>query len=727
MKLKKYLFLISILFLVLSLTHLLYLFLYNDSKLVPIKWGTISEWLIWSFPSLNPLKTSNWNNKYITHLLYRSLLKYDSKENKIISDLANCDINNLKDVECYLKDNIYWSDWNPITTEDVISTYNLIKNSWVNKVSSSLLENTTIKKNNNTIIFKNTKSDVNFLNIFFQPILAKSIVDNLWNDTIFGDFPTHDQLYSWNFVLTNISSDSTLGITKLFLTKNKYNNIWNIDKLIIKLFPNTNNLLQNKEVVNIFNDSNNIIWQSIPRLKSHKYILPQFVSLFINMDNINNINLRNYILNKINRQNLIQLLWENNYQEVKNPYFTDTNIDNSIKNKNFEQIMESIWYIKKSKIISNYLPSKKIYSEESNIKKEDVKIPSNIKIDDYQKDSKYILSPSFVDKYNFITKDDILLQWIAWKWVDAVYINDYKLNNYKKNNSKFYYRLKESYKTIKPWVNKYKIIFEENWKKVLKEEIFFIYEKDKKSLEKEKNKFIKSLYIEDIKSKEQKKENTIKVTIDKSKLEKLSNLDEQFYYNKKLEKYTINLYYISTEKSLEDTALFIKNSLIEIGINVELFPITVSNLSKILLNKTQYDLLLTWVNLGYFKYNIFPYFHSSQVKNWYNFSNIKKTSLDILLEDLKSETKSENDIKKIELKINQILKKEQIIKTLYTPKINLLIDRNIKNVSIPPELANKDERSEIYNTLYIKEEKIIKFWNKWFFDFIKFLINKINA
>ena len=144
MKLKKYLFLISILFLVLSLTHLLYLFLYNDSKLVPIKWGTISEWLIWSFPSLNPLKISNWNNKYITHLLYRSLLKYDSKENKIISDLANCDINNLKD-------NIYWSDWNPITTEDVISTYNLIKNSWVNKVSSSLLENTTIKKNNNTI------------------------------------------------------------------------------------------------------------------------------------------------------------------------------------------------------------------------------------------------------------------------------------------------------------------------------------------------------------------------------------------------------------------------------------------------------------------------------------------------------------------------------------------------------------------------------------------------
>jgi hypothetical protein len=44
----------------------------------------------------------------------------------------------------------------------------------------------------------------------------------------------------------------------------------------------------------------------------------------------------------------------------------------------------------------------------------------------------------------------------------------------------------------------------------------------------------------------------------------LSNLDEKFYYNEKLEKYTINLYYISTEKELEQTAYFIKNSLLEI-------------------------------------------------------------------------------------------------------------------------------------------------------------------
>ena len=728
-KLKKYLFLISILFLVISLTHLIYIYLYNDSETVPIKWWTVSEWLVWSFPSLNPLKPLNGNNKYMINLLYRSLLKYDLKENKIVSDLASCDIDNLKQIECYLKDNIFWSDWKAITADDVIATYNLLKNTWVNKITSSLLENTTIEKNKNTIIFKNDKKDINFINIFFQPILAKNNIDLLANDTIFWDFPTNWQIYSWDFVISNISSDSTLWITKIFLSRNTFNNKGNISKLIIKLFPNTNSLLQNKEVVNVFNDTNNIIGNSIPRLKSHKYILPQYVSLFINSDKIQSINLRNHILNKINKINLLKLIWENTFKEVNNPYLTDTNMDEKLSDKNFEKIMWSLWYIKKSKIISNYLPSTKKYSSEvkiNKIEKENIDI-SKLKIEDYQKDSKYIAKPTYVDKYNFITKDDVLLEWNAWQNIESVYINDYKLTNFKKGNSKFYYRLKTSYNTLHEWINNYKIIFVENWKKVLKEEIVFVYNNNKDKLEKSKIELLKNLYEKENKIKETIKKPSQKIEINKDKLEKLSNLDESFYYNDKLEKYEISLYYISTEKDLEKTAYFIKNSLKEIWISVELFPITVSNLSKLLTNKDKYDMLLTWINLWYFDYNIFPYFHSSQVKNWYNFSNIKKTSLDILLEDLKSETKNDKEIEKIKEKIIEILKKEQIIKVLYTPKINLLIDRNIKNISIPNKLKNKDERKYIYDSLYIKEEKIIKFENKSIFNFINFLFKKING
>ena len=741
-KLKKYLFLISILFFMLSLIHLVYIFLYNDSKLVPIEGWTVSEWLIGSFPSLNPLKPLNWNNKYLTSLLYRSLLKYDIKEDKIVSDLASCDIDNLLNIECYMKDNIFWSNWIAITTKDVIATYNLLKNTWVNKITSSLLEETEIEEHGNTIIFKNTKKDLNFLNIFFQPILSETTINSIGTDTIFWDFPTHEQIYSWDFVISNISSDLTIWITKIFLTRNEFNNNWNISKLIIKLFPNKNSLLQNKESINIFNDNDNIIGWSIPRLENHKYLLPQYVSLFINQNNIEDLSLRNFIFNKINTNNLIKILWEENFSIVNNPYLTEKDLNKELTDKNFEKIISSLWYIKKSKIIENFLPStNSTYSNEVAIEEtetmsgtelnEDMKEleieDTVLTIDKFQEDSKYITSPSYIDKYNFITKDDILLEWNAWKNVDEVYINDYKLSNYVNTDSKFYYRLKESYNSIKEWSNNYKIYFVENWNKILKEEINIVFFRDKKELESETEKYIKKLYLKEVEDKKEIVEEVIKVEVNKDQLEKLSNLDEHLYYNDKLESFTLDLFYISSERELEETAFFIKNSLLEIWVKVELFPISISDLSKILLDKEKYDMLLTWVNLGYFDYNIFPYFHSSQVKNGYNFSNIKKTSLDILLEELKSDIKTPEYTTKVMSKVLDILEKEQIVKTLYTPKINLLIDKNIKNINIPDKLVNKSARKDIYDSIYIKEEKIINFTDKWFFDFFNFLFKKLNG
>ena len=736
-KLKKYLFLISILFFTLSLIHLVYIFLYNDSKLVPIKGWTVSEGLIGSFPSLNPLKPLSWNNKYLTSLLYRSLLKYDTNENKIVSDLANCNIDNLLNIECYMKDNIFWSNWETITTKDVIATYNILKNTWVNKITYSLLEETEIEEHGNTIIFKNTKKDLNFLNIFFQPILSETTIDSIGTDTIFWDFPTHEQIYSWDFVISNISSDLTIWITKLFLTRNEFNNNWNISKLIIKLFPNKNSLLQNKESINIFNDDDNIIGWSIPRLENHKYILPQYVSLFINQNNIEDLNLRNFIYNKINTANLIKVIWDENFSPVNNPYLTDDDLNRELTDKNFEKIIASLWYIKKSKIIENFLPdTNNTYSNEVKIEETGTGIieseelleieDENLKIENFQEDSNYITSPTYVDKYNFITKDDILIEWNAGKNVDEVYINDYKLSNYKNTDSKFYYRLKESYNSIQEWTNNYKIYFVENWNKILKEEINFVYFKNKIELESETKKYIRELYLKEKEEKNKEVEEVIKIEVNKDQLEKLSNLDEHLYYNDKLESFNLDLFYISSERELEETAFFIKNSLLEIWINVELFPISISDLSKLLSDKEKYDMLLTWVNLGYFNYNIFPYFHSSQVKNGYNFSNIKKTSLDILLEELKSDIKTPEYTNKVMLKVIDILKKEQVVKTLYTPKINLLIDKNIKNINIADKLVNKSARKEIYNSIYIKEEKIINFTDKWFFDFFNFLYKKLN-
>jgi hypothetical protein len=136
-------------------------------------------------------------------------------------------------------------------------------------------------------------------------------------------------------------------------------------------------------------------------------------------------------------------------------------------------------------------------------------------------------------------------------------------------------------------------------------------------------------------------------------------------------------------------------------------------------------MILSWVNLWYFKFNIFPYFHSSQSKSGYNFSNIKKTSLDLLLEELKSNILNEEKVKELETKVLDILKDEQIIKTLYTPKNNLLVDKNLKIEKAYENLPAKYLRSYVLNYSYTKDEKIINYENKSFISFLKFIFKKL--
>ncbi len=738
-KLKKYLFFISILFFVSTFSHLCYVYLYNDSSLEAVEWGTISEALIGTAPSLNPLKPLEWNNKYMMELLYRSLLQYNVKTQKIESDIASCDLSNLRTVQCILEPNVKWSNGEFITVDDIYATYNLLQNSDINPIIWSLLGTTTITKAENAIVFKNDKKDINFVNTFFQPIIPKSVIETLWEDELKWDFSIIDQIYSGKFKITNIDQNFSLGITKFVLQKNNhyFNNDIMFDQFVIKLFSDQHSFLQNKHTVNIFNDRSHFIWTSVPRFQNLDYTLPQHVSLYINKETINKNSLRWFIFEKINRENLIKILWDSFVKPVYNPYLNETNIDKMPEKKNYDELIASLGYYKKAKLIQDLIPSTKEtvnYSEEAttfswSISEDD---KSKLSIDKFQKDSEIVYSPDYVDKYNFISSGDILIKWKVTNATDAVIINDYQLKWFSAGNKTFNYRLRESYGTLKEWVNTYKIYFKKWETKELVEEITFIYHKNKTQLTKAKQNFIYSLHEAEFKksqeakiTEERNKPNTVDL-IKEEKLKKLSELDETYYYNENLERFTLKLSYISTETDLEKTAIYIKDSLKEIWLDVALQPESINSLSKSISNKKSYDLLLTGVNLWYFPSNIFPYFHSSQVKNGYNFSSLKKTSLDILLEELKSDILNPEKETEIKNKILSILKEEQVVKSLYTPKINLLVDKTINTSLLPSELPNKELRSNILYNSYIREKKTINFDNKSPLSFLKYLFNKIN-
>ncbi len=726
-KLKKYLFLISILFLFLSAIHLSYVYLYEDSETIPVEWGTISEWLIWNFPSLNPLVPLSGNNEYVVWLLYRSLLKYDVKQEKIVWDIVSCDIENISRIECFINDNAFWSNWERITADDIISTFKKIEETWSNIIISSLLENTEIQNQNDVIIFSNDQNDINVLNIFFQPILPQKMVENLTEEDVKSNFNKTDWIYSWDFVITNISSDATIWVSKINLDRNPYFNNWNIEKLVLNIFPDTSTFLKNSQSVNIFNDNENIIWNSNPRLWNHKYTVPQFIGLFINKENVSSYNLRSFILNEINSNNLVWLLWENNFEEVDNPYMNDMDITNTPNNRNFEEIMSSLWYNKKSSLIDWILDEENIststWSENNSSDLE------WLTIDDFQEGTNTITSPNYVEKYNFVTQDDILLTWWVSSWVDEVIVNDYSLQWFTPGDNEFYYRLSEAYDSIQPWENNYKIYFVTDWERELVDDINFYYNSSQSAIEEYRNELVSELSeqrrLEE--SQNQEEENTQEEwsNSEQELLISYQNLDDSLYYNNDLEPFSLNLYFLNSQRDLEQTANFIRDSLKSLWINIELVPYNIQDIWGIIWDKSQYDMIITGINLWYFDFNIFPYMHSSQAESGYNFSNLKRTSLDLLLEELKSNIYWEERINEIQQSVSDILKEEQVVKTLYTPKINLLIDKNIKNTSFIDYIPNKALRSYIINEAYIREERNINLENKSTLGFFKFLFWKL--
>lgn len=729
-KIKKYLLFISILFFVVIWWHLIYQYLYQNAQEIPVKWGTISEGIIGDMPHLNPLLPSSDYNKYINSILYRSLLTYDIVNEKIISDLASCDISNLSYIECYLENNLLWSNGDPITPDDIIATLNIIEKTNVNPWISALLEGTTINASEWKITFNNSKKDINFLNIFFQPILPKVVIDNLWESSIKGNFSPIGWIYSWRYLLSSVTQDETVGITKMTLSKNTnyFQNDAYVDSIIFKIFDNNAHFLKHKSSINIFNDKENIVWNSIPRLQNTPYTLPQFVWIFLNQETLTENSIREEILQSISRDIIIEKIWVEKVEPIMTPYLSWDTIDTVSERKNIEDIVQRLWYFSKKELIKKTMD---LAPAEENSISQEAKI-QEVKEIKQQETLQYITSPT-KQKYNFISEDNILLQGNVTAEVESVYVNDYKLQGFTQWDDVFYYRLLESYDSIIEWENIYNIYFEINGEKKLQEQVVYIYYTDSEKLKNiESNYFQKSQNKTIITEENSEESSTIDIQENSEKesinidVDSLDNLDPRFFYTVDGDAFKIRLVYINSDTNIEITAQEIKNQLDEKWIFIELIPLSLAEVTKWLRDETlQYDAILIGINLGYFDFNLFPYFHSSQVKNGYNFSNFKQLWLDILLEELKSNNLSTSKKSQLKEKVTAILQEASIMKTLYRPTTNFLVDQNLKGFSFNKNLPDEIYRFSPLIHTYISKKKIIDFEEKSFIWFWKFLLTSL--
>ncbi len=734
-KVKKYLFYISVLFIVLISVHLFYLYLYDQAKQTPINWGVVSEWIYWKEYSkykFNPL--TYWkNNKhdYIINFLYRGLLTYDPKTKKIVSNLAKCDYSNLANIKCVLSWDAKWSNGDKITAKDVLATFKIIKDKWekLNRLEYFYLKNTKIFTDNDwAIIFRPEKKDVNFVTqVLFQPIVSEKTLNAIWENELFWKFDLENEIFSWEYIFDSVVEEENTGILKMKLKKNPYYNGKKsyINEYIFKFAWNPNLLISNS---NIFDNKDWIIKKTKSRFNKNPYYLNNFLALFINADKIKDTDFRKFLLYSINKDNIINLVSKvKKIKEVDNPYFIDGYIlDDEVKEFDLDNKLKSLWYLKKSELLKEYLDTQLNKDEKTFSWTTTGSWDIN---EQYEKQKKlsYVISDKINKGVNFISWEAVIEWKLNWETPKKVIINhnwrDIKLNSLAKNNyKKFYFALREDYNTLKQWKNLYKIYFDN--KDNLKEQFYVFYSKDLKKLE-EYRKNAKNLLKESEKQKEN--QDKIKAQKDKDFLQKIKDLDDNLYYDKDLKPFTLVLYYIESEDN-DIVAENIVSNLKDKWIIITPIVLDLRQLIKKISSwEKNYDLILTWVNLWYFKFNISRYFYSWASKTGFNFSNIRSSKLDTLLEELNENFYIDKERLQRQYKVLWILKEKQIVKTFYSVENTQFVDKIIQNYSLPKEIPNYSVVYNLLENIYTKSEKQID-WNKksilWYFSFLKSILVK---
>lgn len=690
---KKYLVILSLFCVTVISIHLIIKYLYNDAIVTPDWWWVIEVWVVWTPPSLNPLRYKlNSNNDIILPFVFRPLLSYNLEKKQMIWDIANCDITYLDNIKCHINANAVWNNSENITAKDIIATYDFVKRTSINPYFKELLKNVKIYEEeldswDSIIVFETNTQDVLLLELFTLPIVHHSFIE--WDEI------------KWN--ITDIASGK---YSKATLT---YDNKWKsiiilddisewvhfIQRYIFKYYASSEKLIQDKSNLHIlltkFKD-----WKNDSRFKEYSYTTNKFFGAFLNTSRLSK-SVRQYISFKV---------WsaiagdENIKNKVVSPFFKSNPIFiTEYSWDTLEELLTKEWFFKKDKL----------------------KEKESINIDDYLSligKNKDIYSPT-IDKVWATSSSNFLLSAKVPEWITEVHINDYKLKWFSFWDAIFNYRIKVTNSNLKEWVNIYRIFYTKKWKKVEHETITVLYSPDLDNLDNITNNFLQKEKADNVKLKEAE-------LIRTSKFDKLT---DNLVYNKDWNNFSIVITYLNTPElkyNAELISVVLKDDPIEVILN----PVSIDQLNEIITTwDKKYDILIAWIsaNTWFVKNNLFPFFHSGQSLVWYNFSMLKNSDLDDVLEKAKesySAIDNEerlNEINNAENRIEEILKEEAVLIPISQPTSSFMVDGNINNFIKVDSLPNINYLYKILENTYIFTTKKLVWENKSISSYFKYL------
>lgn len=232
----------SLLILAILMLSITQAFLYAESYAVTsfTEGGTYSEATLGRVNSLNPLFATTNSEKTLSRLMFGTLSSVDYSGHiglGLADSIKTDDAGSVWTVK--LRDNLKWSDGEPITNEDVLYTVSVIQSPAVNTSYSSNLSGVKVSTEDEKLIFTLPKAYANFSSALEFPILPAHILSgvtpNLLLEHSFSTTPVTSGAFSYN-------ASQTIGNTGekvVYLSPNKdyYKGTPLLDSFAVHAYP----------------------------------------------------------------------------------------------------------------------------------------------------------------------------------------------------------------------------------------------------------------------------------------------------------------------------------------------------------------------------------------------------------------------------------------------------------------------------------------------------------
>jgi len=316
--------------------------LLQNTKIVPADGGIFKEGIIGQPQSLNPLFSMlNDADRDVSELIFSGLLSYNSNGD-LVEDLAK-EYQLSADGKTYqfiLKDDLLWSDNEPLTTDDIIFTIEAIKNTKVQSPLRLTWQDVKVEKiDEKTIVFTLKTPYLPFLENFTFKILPQHIFQDI-DPQEYSLKPREKIIGSGPFKIKAVEKDNNDKIKKIVLERNQnfYGKSPFLEGVELTFVESEEELLKLKDketaLTNISPQNKEKLGE---RFNIYSLSLPRYFALFLNQENkiLSQKEVREALAMATPKEDIVKKALLGEGRIVDGPLFEENKIGGEIQKYNF--------------------------------------------------------------------------------------------------------------------------------------------------------------------------------------------------------------------------------------------------------------------------------------------------------------------------------------------------------------------------------------------------------